>query len=157
MSTELYDPATGTWSLAGNLKTQRRAHTMTLLPNGTTLVTGGIQWPAVGLNSAEIYTPGSTEPMNVDGSGTIPTAAGTATFTVDVTGTHGTPTGTLTFSDPNANVSFSRARLRHLTITGNAAAISGRRPSVGAEVSFTATAVDIGSNGSSDIFRHYAK
>jgi WD40 repeat protein len=53
---ELYNPATGTWALTGSLRTPRRNHTATLLPNGTVLVAGGFNaggW----LRSAELYDP----------------------------------------------------------------------------------------------------
>jgi hypothetical protein len=57
-STELYDPASGTWTATSSLNTARGLHTATLLPNGMVLVTGGFD---SGLNttlvSAELYDP----------------------------------------------------------------------------------------------------
>jgi hypothetical protein len=127
---------------------------MTLLADGTTLVTGGIEWPAVGLNSAEVYTPVFAEAMSVNGNGTFNSTAGTATFSVNVTGTHGIPRGSLTYSDPAANVTFVRVRLRKLTISGNTATITGTATldNGGGNVTFTVTAVDSSPDGSSDTF-----
>ncbi len=51
---ELYNPATGEWSPTSPLKTARRSHTASLLPNGQVLVAGG----AFDLSgSAELYDP----------------------------------------------------------------------------------------------------
>jgi Kelch motif len=57
-SAELYDPASGRWTLTGSLRTPRRDHTATLLADGTVLVAGGFSsgepWY---LRSAELYDP----------------------------------------------------------------------------------------------------
>ena len=39
-STELYDPASGTWAATGSLNTERCFHTTTLLRNGMPLLQG---------------------------------------------------------------------------------------------------------------------
>jgi len=53
-STELYDPATGTWSFVADLNTPRAYHTVTLLPDGLALLVGGLDGFSNGINSAEI-------------------------------------------------------------------------------------------------------
>ena len=63
-ATELYDPATGTWSLTGNMNWPRAWHTATMLQNGKVLVVGGqtlggyVFWNTP-LNTAELYDPES--------------------------------------------------------------------------------------------------
>jgi hypothetical protein len=56
---EIYNPATGAWTLTASMATEQTAHTghtATLLPGGTVLVAGGAQ--SVGDQpSAEIFTP----------------------------------------------------------------------------------------------------
>lgn len=54
-SAELYNPATGSWSLTGSLTGGRIAHTATLLRNGKVLVAGG--YAGAPLATAEIYDP----------------------------------------------------------------------------------------------------
>ncbi len=58
-SAELYDPATGKWTLTGSLKVARFDHTATLLPNGKVLVVGGQSGDTTAsrLSSAELYDP----------------------------------------------------------------------------------------------------
>jgi hypothetical protein len=55
-SVEVYNPTSGTWSVAASMITARGAHTATSLPNGQVLVTGGGIGQAY-LASAELYTP----------------------------------------------------------------------------------------------------
>jgi hypothetical protein len=58
--TELYNPATGRWTLTGNLHTGRVEHTSALLMNGKVLVSGGMyvtQSSQTVLASAELYNP----------------------------------------------------------------------------------------------------
>ena len=52
---EIYNPATGTWTATGSLKTGARAlHTLSIMWGGRTLITGGWNGKAA-LSSAEIY------------------------------------------------------------------------------------------------------
>ena len=61
-SAELYDQATGKWTVTGNLNIARDLHKETLLPNGKVLVSGGLQCDPMGGDcttyaSAELYDP----------------------------------------------------------------------------------------------------
>lgn len=58
-STELYDPATGTWTATAPLNAARTRHTATLLPSGLVLVTGGQGPGGSPLTAAELYDPAS--------------------------------------------------------------------------------------------------
>jgi hypothetical protein len=58
-SAEIYDPATGTFTLTGSMVTARRSHQAILLRTGKVLIAGGYApgTPSVLLNSAELYDP----------------------------------------------------------------------------------------------------
>jgi hypothetical protein len=53
-SAELYDPATGEWTITGAMCTNRMSNTMTLLPDGKVMVAGGVDYTNR-LASAELY------------------------------------------------------------------------------------------------------
>ena len=54
-SAEVYDPATGLWSLTGSLNAARGSHTATALLDHRVLVAGGFALPDGRLSSAELY------------------------------------------------------------------------------------------------------
>ena len=54
---EIYNPATGVWSWAGNMSNARTRHTAALRADGRVLVTGG--WNGQVIPWAEIYYPAS--------------------------------------------------------------------------------------------------
>ena len=56
-SAELYNPATGTWSLTGSMSTAREEQAATLLANGEVLAAGGLGAGATPVSSAELYNP----------------------------------------------------------------------------------------------------
>lgn len=56
-SAELYNPATGVWTAAGNLNLRRGQHSATLLPNGQVLVSGGLTGQNNVTVGAETYDP----------------------------------------------------------------------------------------------------
>ncbi|MBI4480479.1 MAG: hypothetical protein HY651_10695 [Acidobacteria bacterium] len=68
-ATQLFDPATETFTVVGPMGTARIDHTATLLPNGKVLIAGGDCYNGVGYATAEIFDPSSgtfapTSPMN---------------------------------------------------------------------------------------------
>src|SRR5262249_61165776 len=79
-SSELYDPAAGTWSPTGNLVTARRDHTATMLASGKLLIVGGFGTDlTLSLKSTELYDP----------------TVGTFSSATPLQGPHGGPTSTL--------------------------------------------------------------
>ncbi|MGO9464849.1 MAG: kelch repeat-containing protein [Isosphaeraceae bacterium] len=76
-SAELYNPATGIWSVTGSLNTPRDDATATLLPNGLVLVAYGYNGSY--LSSEELYNP-ATGIWSFAGSLNIPREDATATL-----------------------------------------------------------------------------
>jgi sugar (pentulose or hexulose) kinase len=63
-SAELYDPASGTFTSTGTMTVARSAHTTTLLPNGTVLITSGDNNDTIQVYaSAELYEQPSGSPI----------------------------------------------------------------------------------------------
>jgi hypothetical protein len=81
-SSELYDPAVGTWSGTGALLSTRASHTATVLSSGGVLVTGGLtNADGAYLSSSELYDPttgtwSSTGAMSYTRSGHTATLLG---------------------------------------------------------------------------------
>jgi hypothetical protein len=60
---EIWDPATGLWTLAGRMRQARARHTAAFLPNGrvlvadgTVVVAGGVDRSSEGLGSTELFS-----------------------------------------------------------------------------------------------------
>jgi len=85
-SADLYDPATGIWSLtAGSVNTSRSGHTAIRLADGKVLVAGGTNtsdYNLYWLSSAELYDP-ATGTWSTTGSLEIERSAHTLTLLVD--------------------------------------------------------------------------
>jgi hypothetical protein len=63
-SAEVFNPATGSFTLTGNLNTARQAHAATLLNNGMVLIAGGSD-SSGDLATAELFEPGTLAPPNL--------------------------------------------------------------------------------------------
>jgi len=83
-SAELYDPAFGTWSPAGNMTVSRLYHSATLLPNGRVLIAAGFNYRDNDLSSAELYdalSSASPQPTTLTSSKILPNGTFQFSFT----------------------------------------------------------------------------
>jgi hypothetical protein len=82
-SSEIYDPATNTFSSSGGISGQRTYHTATLLLNGKVLIAGGSDQSGKTSNSAQLYDPATGSYSN---TGSLKTAREFHTATLLPTG-----------------------------------------------------------------------
>jgi N-acetylneuraminic acid mutarotase/(2Fe-2S) ferredoxin len=110
-SAEIYDPATGIWSVIASLNTERGSHTATVLQNGEILVAGGTNGGinsdanTVPITNAELYDP-RTGRWSVTASLNAPRESHTATLLPDgkVLAAAGDYTETVELYDPSTGV-----------------------------------------------------
>jgi hypothetical protein len=120
-SAELYDPATGKFTLTGSMAAGRADQTATLLKDGRVLVAGGTN--SIGLDSAEIYNP-STGKFTPTGSMTTARQDHAATLLADgrVLVAGGTANGKVGPFGPLATAELYDPATGKFTATGSMAA-----------------------------------
>lgn len=147
-TSELYDPATGTWTATETMSTPRGNHTATLLDSGKVLVVGGDSThPATGVSAetglAELFDPATHAWTSAGWAGARSFHAATRLYSgqVLVTGGQSYDVGELTDAqlyDPATNTwtaapALPRSRSRHLAVrlySGNVMVLGGTRDEV---------------------------
>jgi hypothetical protein len=131
-SAEIYDPATNSWSSVGAMTTARGEHTMTVLPNGSVLVAGGLGPPAAPLSSAEIL-PSSPPDAPTGPTANAGLASATVSFSPPVEDGHSSITAYTVTATPGGG---------HATVpgTGRSATVAGL--TAGVSYTFTVTATN---------------
>lgn len=81
-SAELFDPASGSWTIANSMSTPRQSHTATLLQNGNVLVIGGANSTGA-ISDAELYDPSSGTWITISNKMSTPRVGHTATLLND--------------------------------------------------------------------------
>jgi N-acetylneuraminic acid mutarotase len=162
-ATWIYDPSANTWTSVASMSTPRVGHTATALPDGTLLVTGGINFiqgePAgTAYTSAEIYDPIANS-WSSAGNMAVKRAGHTATLLEDgrvlVAGgssddTLLTATGSAEIYDPatrawSSTSNMSSARFSHTAVAlpdGRALIVGGQGPGSSSQTVFSAENFD---------------
>ena len=107
----------------------------------------------VPLASAELYDPGITMATQVSGLGSIDGQGDQATFNFHASQSGDRPAGSLSFSDPAAEISMTKAKIRTLTFSGNSAELGGTaRLGDGTRVTYRVSVTDNSSDRRLDTF-----
>jgi uncharacterized protein YjdB len=138
-SQELYDPATGTFTLTDSLQYARYAHTANLVSDGSVLIAGGNGASGI-LSQAEIYPAPTSPPAGLT---TITLSPAAPTIPVGAT-VNFTAVGTLSSGSQNlASVVWTSSDNTVVTITNDATNTGTAYAAAPGQVTITACAINI--------------